>query len=168
LLRRVCSIRVFRRVDLVRNPVVTIPADPPLPSLDIDYTPGGGALQTTFKDPAVPFEAVLLVPDFPAANGPELQRVQRFPAANSPELQQVARLLGAPTRDQDMFQFSNLTPGDYMIHTFPRFEDVELGNPAFLRGVSGGVRVRIEDGEITQLTVTGNSSAPTVRQVPLN
>jgi hypothetical protein len=158
----------FGGADLVRNPVVMISADAPLPSLEIDYTPGGGALQATFKDPAVPFEAVLLVPDFPAANGPELQRVHRFSVANSPQVQLAARLLGAPTQDQDMFQFSNLTPGDYMICTFPKFEDVELGNPAFLRGLSGGVRVRIEDGEITQLTVTGNSSTQTVRRVPLN
>ena len=66
----------FGGVDLVRNPVVMIPADAPLPSLEIYYTPGGGALQATFKDPAVPFGAVLLVPDFPAANGPELQQVK--------------------------------------------------------------------------------------------
>jgi hypothetical protein len=150
----------FGGVDLVRNPVVMIPANAPLPSLEIDYPPGGGALQATFKDPAVQFESVLLVPDFPAANGPELQRVQRSSAAN--------RLLGGPTQDQDMFQFSNLTPGDYTIYTFPKFEDVEFRNPAFIRALSGGVRVRIEDGEITQLTVTGNSSVPTVRRVPLN
>ena len=158
----------FGAGDLVRNPVVIIAADAPLPSLEIDYTPGGGALQATFKDPAVPFEAVLLVPDFPAANGPELQRVQRLSAANSPEVQQVARLLGGPTQDQDMFQFSNLTPGDYTIYTFPKFENVELRNPAFLRALSGGIRARIEDGEIAQLTITGNSSTPTVRRVPLN
>ena len=138
---------------MVRNPVVTIPADAPLPSLEIDYTPGGGALQATFKDPLVPFDAVLLVPD--------------FSAANSPELQQVKRLLGAPP-DQEIFQFSNLTPGEYTIYTFPKFEDVEFRNPRFLRGLSGGIRVRIEDGEIAQLTITGSSSTPTVRRVPLN
>jgi hypothetical protein len=148
-----------------------IPADAPLPSLEIDYTPGGGALQAAFKDPAVPFEAVLLVPDFPAANGPELQQVKRVsvtsPAANGPEWEQLKKLLVAPP-DQDMFQFSNLTPGDYTIYTFPKFEDVQFRNPAFLRALSGGIRAHIEDGEIAQLTITGNSSTPTVRRVPLN
>jgi len=158
----------FGSVDLVRSPVVVIPENAPLPSFEIDYTPGGGALQATFKDPAVPFEAVLLVPDFPAANGPELQRVQRFSSTSSHEVRQLARLLGGPTQDQDMFQFSNLTPGDYTIYTFPKFEDVHFRNPAFLRALSGGIRARIEDGEIAQLTITGNSSTPTVRRVPLN
>jgi hypothetical protein len=87
----------------------------------------------------VPFDAILLVPDFAAANGPELQRVQRFSTGNSPELQQLTRLLGAPTRDQDMFQFSNLTPGGYTIYPFPKFEDVEFRNPAF-GGEPGALR----------------------------
>jgi hypothetical protein len=141
----------FGGADLVRNPVVTIPADAPLPSLEIDYTPGGGALQARFT--VIPFNAVLLVPDFPTSNGPELQRVNR--------------ILGI-VPDRDMFQFSNLTPGDYTIYTFPKFEDVEFRNPEFLRALSGGTRVHIEDGEIAELTITGSSSMPTVRQVPLN
>jgi hypothetical protein len=66
----------FGGVDLLRNPVVTIPADAPPPSIEINYTPGGGNLQATFKDPVLPFDAVLLVPDSPAANGPELQKVK--------------------------------------------------------------------------------------------
>jgi hypothetical protein len=142
----------FGGVDLLRNPVLAIPADAPLPSLKIDYTPGGGALQATFKDPVLPFGAVLLVPDFPASNGPELQPVRRF--------------FGI-LPDQDMFQFSNLTPGDYTIYTFPKFEGVEFRNQAFLRALSGGTRVQIEDGQIAQITMTGSSSTPTVRRVPL-
>jgi hypothetical protein len=141
----------FGGVDLVRNPVVAIPADAPLPSLEIDYTPGGGELQAKFT--VMPFNAVLLVPDFPTPNGPELQRVNRF--------------LGI-VPDRDMFQFSNLTPGDYTIYTFPKFEDVELRNPAFLRALSGGTRVHIEDGEIAELTITAVPQTPTVRRVPLN
>lgn len=66
-----------------------------------------------------------------------------------------------------MFQFSNLAPGDYTIYTFPKFEDVEFRNPAFLRALSGGTRVHIEDGEIAELTITGTSSTSTVRRVPL-
>jgi len=65
---------------------------------------------------------VLLVPDFPAANGPELQRVHRF---------------FGTLPDQDMFQFANLAPGDYTIYTFPKFEHLEFRNPAFLRALSG-------------------------------
>jgi hypothetical protein len=140
----------FGGADLLRNPVLTIPPDAPLPSLEIDYTPGGGTLQATFTDPVLQFDAVLLVPDFPASNGPELQRVRRF---------------FGTLPDQDMFQFSNLTPGDYKIYTFPKFEDVELRNPAFLGALSGGIRVRIEDGEIAELTIKGTST-PAVRRVP--
>jgi hypothetical protein len=93
------------------------------------------------------------VPEFPASNGPELQPVRRF----------FGTLPG-----QDTFQFSNLTPGDYTIYTFPKFEDVEFRNPAFLRTLSGGTRVHIEDGEIAQFTITGSSSTSTVRRVPLH
>lgn len=139
----------FGGTDLLRNPVLTIPANGPFPSLEIDYTPGGGTLQATFTDSLLRFDAVLLVPGFPAGNGAELQRVKRF--------------LGV-LPDQNMFQFSNLTPGKYTIYTFPKFEDVQLGNPEFLRSLSGGIGVHIEDGEITELTITGTSS--TVRQVP--
>ena len=140
----------FGGTDLLRNPVLTIPTNGPFPSLEIDYTPGGGTLEATFTDSVLRFDAVLLVPRFPAGNGAELQRVKRF--------------LGAPP-DQNMFQFSNLTPGGYTIYTFPKFEEVQLGNPEFLRSLSGGIGVHIEDGEITELTITGTSS--TVRQVPL-
>ena len=66
----------------------------------------------------------------------------------------------------DMFQFSNLTPGDYTIYTFPKFEDVEFRNPAFLGTLSGGTRVHIEDGKIAELTITGTPSTSTVRWVP--
>jgi hypothetical protein len=137
----------FGGIDLLRNPVLTIPADAPPPSIEINYTFGGGNLQATFTDPVLPFDAVLLVADFPSANGPDLQQVKKF-------------------LDQHMFQFSNLTPGDYTIYTFPKFEDVELQKPAFLQGLSGGTHVRIEDGEIVQLTITGSSSTSTERRVP--
>jgi hypothetical protein len=144
----------FGGVDLLINPVVRISADSPPPSMEIDYTPGGGNLQAIFTDPVLPFDAVLLVPDFPASNGPELQKV----TANG-----FFEALGS----QDRFQFSNLTPGDYTIYTFPKFENVEFRNPAFLQALSGGIRVHIEDGEIAELRVTGTSTS-TVRRVPLN
>jgi hypothetical protein len=139
----------FGASDLLRNPALTIPANGPFPSLEIDYTPGGGTLQATFTDFVLQFDAVLLVPEFPAGNGAELQRVNKF--------------LGIlPNRN--MFQFSNLTPGRYTIYTFPKFEEVRLGNPDFLRSLSGGIGVHIEDGQITELTITGTSS--TARLVP--
>jgi len=145
----------FGGIDLLRNQVVTILADAPPPSIEINYTFGGGSVQAIFKDPVLPFDAVLLVPDFPAANGPELQKVK----ANG-----FFGTLGS----QETFQFSNLTPGDYTIYTFPKFEDVEFRNPTFLRALSGGTRVHIEDGEIAELTITGTPSTSTVRMVPLN
>jgi hypothetical protein len=152
--RRVHSIRVFRRVDLLRNPVVTIPTDAPPRSIEINYTPGGGNLQATFRDHVLPFDAVLLVPDFPAANGPELQKVKA---------KGVFGILGS----QDTFQFANLTPGDYTIYSFPKFQHVEFRKPAFLQALSGGIRVHIEDGEIAELAITGTSTS-TVRGVPFH
>jgi hypothetical protein len=144
----------FGGVDLLRNPVVKISADAPPPSLEIYYTPGGGALQATFTDPVLPFGAVLLVPDFPAANSPELQKAR-------------SKELFGNLPDWNMYQFSNQAPGDYTIYTLPKFEDVEFRNPAFLQALSGGTQIHIEDGEITQLTITGTSSPPSVRRVPL-
>lgn len=139
----------FGGTDLLRDPVLAIPANGPFPSLEIDYTPGGGTLQATFTDFFLPFDAVLLVSGFPAGHGTELQRVNKF--------------LGI-LPFQRMFQFSNLTPGKYTIYTLPKSEDVQLGNPEFLRSLSGGIDVHIEDGEITELTITGTSSA--VRHAP--
>ena len=57
----------FGGVDLLTNPVVRISADGPLPSIEIDYTPGGGNLRAKFTDSVPPFGAVLLVPDFSRA-----------------------------------------------------------------------------------------------------
>jgi hypothetical protein len=139
----------FGGTDLLRNRVLTIPANGLLPSLEIDYTPGGGNLQATFTDSVRKFDAVLLVPGFPTGSGAELQQVKRF---------------FGTMPDQNMFQFPSLTPGAYTIYTFPKVNDVQLGNPEFLRSLSGGIGVLIKDGEITELTITGRSS--TVRQVP--
>jgi hypothetical protein len=141
----------FGAADLLRNPVLTIPAEGPSPSLEIDYTPGGGSLRVKLSKSVPPIGAVLLVPAFLAASGPELKQAFDF---------------GTGQPDDDMVQFSNLVPGDYTMYTFPKFEDVQLVNPEFLGGLSGGIGVDVEDGEITELTITGSSS--TVRQVPFN
>ena len=143
----------FGGADLLTNPALTIPAEGSLPSLEIDYTPGGGSLRVKFTESVPPLGAVLLVPDFLTATGPELKRAIGF---------------GTGQPDDDMVQFSNLAPGDYMIYTFPKFEDVEFRKPAFLRALSGGTRVHIEDGEIAELTIAATSSTPTVRRVPLH
>jgi len=143
----------FGGADLLRNPVLTIPADGPLPSLEIDYTPGGGSLRVKFTKSVPPLGAVLLVPAFLAASGRELRRAIDF---------------GTGQPDDGMVQFSSLAPGDYIIYALPKFEDVEFRNPAFLRALSGGTRVHIEDGEIAELTITGISSTSTVRRVPLH
>jgi hypothetical protein len=139
----------FGTADLLGNPVLMIPANGPLPSLEIDYTPGGGSLQVKLSKLLSRIGAVLLVPAFPAASGPELKRVIDF---------------GTGQPDDDMVQFSNLSPGGYTIYTFPNFEDVHMGSPEFLRNLSGGIRVHVEDGEVTELSITGTSSA--VGQVP--
>ena len=118
----------FGAADLLRNPVLTIPANGPLPSLEIDYTPGGGSLQVRLSKSVPPVGAVLLVPAFLAASGPDRKQAIDF---------------GTGQPDDDMVQFSNLAPGDYKVHTFAKFEDVQLSNPEFLRSLSGGIGVDI-------------------------
>lgn len=140
----------FGGVDLLKNPVLSIPANGPLPYLEIYYTPGGGSLQVKLNKSISPIGAVLIVPTFLTASGPELQRAIDF---------------GTGQPGDATVQFSNLAPGDYTIYSFPKYEEVKLGNPEFLPSLSGGIAVHIEDGEITELTITGTS--PTVRYVPL-
>jgi hypothetical protein len=59
-----------------------------------------------------------------------------------------------------MFQFANLTPGDYTIYSFPKFEDVEFRKPAFLQALSGAFA--------TTLRMVKSPSSPSrVPQPPL-
>ncbi len=132
---------LFGGADLLRNPALTVSPGLAAPPIEIAFTPGGGALLVRFKDPVQALKAVLLVPSFPESTGPQLQRVHDF-------------LLPL---DQDMLQFSNLTPGDYTIYTLPRFEGVDFQSPGFLDALSGGTSVHVEDGETAERTITADS-----------
>lgn len=127
----------FGATDLLANPSLTIRAEAPA-AIEVNYTPGGGSLQVKFTNPVPPAGAVLLVPAFSASVGPELKPANRFDAGQVGE---------------DMYQFSNLAPGDYMIYVLPKFEDVEFRNPAFLRTLSGGASIHIEDGKTTEAAI---------------
>jgi hypothetical protein len=130
----------FGGADLLTNPVLTIPSDAPPPSIEINYTPGGGSLEVKLTNPIPPPGGVLLVPAFPAATGPEL----KYGVSG-----------GHPS--EDMYLFSNLAPGDYSIYVLSKCEGVEFRNPAFLRTLSGGTSIRIEDGKTAEVTITGSS-----------
>ena len=69
-----------------------------LPSIEIDYTPGGESLQVTAEQVGVRGSArCLLVPAFRAASGPELKRVIDFSVLVN--------------RTMTWFNSLNLTPG---------------------------------------------------------
>jgi hypothetical protein len=125
----------FGGVDLLTNPVLTIPSDGPSPPIEVEYIPGGGTLKVNVADPLLQQGAVLVTPAFSASTGPALQ-------ANSRGLQ-----------GQNFFQFSNLAPGDYLVYGLPRADDAEFRNPAFLRTLSGGANVHIEDGKTAEVTI---------------
>ena len=47
-----------------------------------------------------------------------------------------------------------LAPGEYVAYAFSERQQIEFRNPKFLQTLSGGVSVRIEDGEEQQITIT--------------
>jgi len=132
----------FGGADLLTNPLVTIPSDGPAPSIEIQYTPGGGHLNVTLEKQIPPQGGVLLVPTFSESIGPELESADAF----GPEL-----------GGRDVFQFSNLAPGDYVVYVLQSFENAEFRNPAFLQDLSGGTTVHVEDGKTAEVAVTGAS-----------
>jgi hypothetical protein len=83
------------------------------------------------------FIDVLLVPQSPASAGPVLVTAFGPPDGSGP------------------FDFleEGLAPGNYLAYAFADIRGVEYRNSEFLRGLSGGLSVQVEDGSTRDLTI---------------
>jgi uncharacterized protein (DUF2141 family) len=125
--------------DLLAVPVLTVSPDSPAPSIEILATHGGGALTVKTNSALIhstQFQ-VLLVPQFAASSGPQ----HREGFARNPG-----------STNEFNFEFSNLAPGTYAVYAFGNQEN-EFRNPAFLRTLSGGQTVEIEDDSNKVITI---------------
>lgn len=112
--------------DVLANPTITIAPGVPPPSLEILAARGGGTVSgTVTAKEDMPW--VLLVPQFAESTGPVM-----------------AAAIPADAGGQREFYFANVAPGSYVAYAFSS-NDVEYRNPEFLKALSGGVAVRVED-----------------------
>jgi hypothetical protein len=125
--------------DLLSNSRFTIQPGVTPPPVEISVKPGGAIIHGTLRlTPMPPNAAVLVVPSFSASTGPLL-----LPLYSAPD-----QASEAP------FDLPSVAPGDYTIYAFSRSDDIEYANPAFLQSLRGGVRVRVEDGDQSEIVLT--------------
>jgi hypothetical protein len=125
----------FGDIDLLTNPIIAISTSA-TPPIEIAFQPGGGILKARFAGDVPSRGAVLLVPSFPTFSGPLLMHLLPLEALKSPS----------------EAVFSGLAPGEYTVCGLSDF-DVAFRDATFLRFLSGGTTVRIEDGKTTEVTV---------------
>ena len=122
--------------DLAADPILTVePGVVPSP-IEVTLFPGGGSLKGTLAFDG-PSAVIVLVPQFSSVEGAEKVFAQRLGGGNKLE-----------------FQTDNLAPGSYMVWAFTR-QDIEYRNPEFLRTLSGGVVVQIDDDAEKEITIDG-------------
>ena len=144
--------------DLLANPVLTIlPGVEPAP-IEVNARFGGGTLEvevgpgTTGR---IGRPGLLLVPLFVDSTGPSVA----YTYGPALDVEQAAVESGGNTAAQHEggslpFIVPNLAPGDYEVFAFRDLEGVEYQNPEFLRTLTGGTSVHVEDGKTTKLTVS--------------
>ena len=78
------------------------------------------------------------MPQFPGSSGPVLIPGFRRPGSD------------------DAFQFAadTLAPGVYAAYAFLNSDEIEYRNPQFLRALSGGVAVHVEEGSDQSISIT--------------
>jgi hypothetical protein len=125
--------------DLLANPEITIQPGAAPPPVEIVAHLGGGSVQGKLVLKSQPTEppGILLVPQFSGSTGPVMEP-----------------LYGQGTERQ--FSFQSLAPGDYLAYAFSHCEDIEFRNPAFLRNLSGGVLVHVQEGADSNAEITIN------------
>jgi len=126
--------------DLLTNPVMTILAGSPPPPIEVLATHGGGTLMAKL-DSGTLREAthlqVLLVPQFSGTTGVD-HREGNF---------------GAPGPAKPFtFVFGGLAPGTYAIYAFGKLNN-EYRSPEFLKSLSGGQTVQIDEGAEKEITI---------------
>jgi len=122
-------------VDLLDTPVLNIqPGATPAP-IEVAVRPGGGLLTGSIDlDPLPEGTGLLLIPTSARSSGPLMMHYSK----------------GMPGFD---FGQPFLAPGDYAVYALSDWQHREFRNPAFLKTLSGGVSVHIEDGKETQVTI---------------
>jgi hypothetical protein len=125
--------------DLLANPEIVVQPGAPPPPIEIAVGPGGGSLTGKLTaDAARPGVGLLLVPQFTPSTRPFLCRTfQNY---------------GTP--GEWAVQCYHLAPGDYLAYAIPGIQSVEYRNPEFLKTLSGGTSVRIEDAKSTEIALT--------------
>ena len=122
--------------DLLTNSMVTINPGGTPATIEIVARYGGGTgtgLVKTDSPGGGSMRSILLVPQVSGTSGPVLL-----------------------SSDGDgKFFIPAVSPGEYSAYIFARAEDVEYRNPAFLRSLTGGSSVHIDDGSNNNITVTG-------------
>jgi hypothetical protein len=119
--------------DLIANPWITVsPGATPAP-IEIVARNGGGGIAGELK-----------LDQEPAHGTMHVLAVSRV-STRDPEL--------TPAFDQPRrFSFDSLAPGDYTLYAFST-DQIEFRNPEFLRGLTGGESVRVEDGATATVTI---------------
>jgi hypothetical protein len=114
--------------DLMANPEVTV-APGGAVSIDILATNGSGTLTGRIEN-AGDNPWILLVPQF------------------------LGDAVFQTVEPQD-FDMVNLAPGNYLAYAFSSGKDIEFRNRDFIRTLTGGVTVQIEDGKESKVTIPG-------------
>jgi len=121
--------------DLLASPQITVvPGATPAP-IEIVARHGGGTIAGTLKldqAPAGETLSVLLVPQV---------------STREPVMSPV------PSQSGSQFLFDSLAPGDYTLYAFST-DQIEYRNPEFLRGLTGGDSVHVEDGGSATAIIT--------------
>jgi hypothetical protein len=119
--------------DLLADPVLRIGPDSAPPAIEITATHGGGILKGR-AGASVPAGGlgILLVPQFAGSIGPVSSMV-------------VPEMGG-------QFVFNGLAPGSYSLYAFSRVQ-IEYGDPAFLRSLTGGLNIQVEDDKTQEVVV---------------
>jgi len=128
--------------DLLANHNWTIVPGVVPPPIEVTVRQGGGTItgKVTVEEnstDSVPITAALVVPLFLSATGPQLTPLTFF---RSPQ----AGL---------SFSLGGLAPGDYSVYLL-RDSNVPYRDPSYLRSLTGGTPVRVEDDSTVQVTLS--------------
>ncbi len=123
--------------DLMANPVISVQAGVSPPPIEITLKSGGATIDGKIEATPVPpaTAGVLLVPASNTAIG--LRMIPLFAVGADPPL----------------FKVPQIAPGEYTLYLFSQRDEIEYRNPEFLRSLTGGVHVRLADGETQQVTL---------------
>ena len=121
--------------DLLASPWITVaPGAAPAP-IEIVARHGGGTIAGSIKPHQAPAGKIVWVLAVPRI------------ATRDPEIAAAFEQSG------DQFSFSSLAPGDYTLYAFST-DQIEYHNPEYLRGLSGGESVHVDDGAAAAVTIT--------------